>query len=93
MLLLTQNIGESIYVFDKYDNEILKITYVGKNPNKINNVNKNQQCSQIRMGFSADKEITILREKIIQKRQLKGNVRKPDEPIFFMEEGDDYEDL
>jgi len=79
MLLLTQNIGESIYVFDKDDNEILKITYLDKTG------------SQIRMGFFADKEITILREKVLERRQLKGNVINPDKPIFFMEE--DMEDL
>lgn len=80
MLILAQNIGESIYIFDKNGREIVKVVYFGKG----------NQTSQIKIGFLADKDITILREKVLEK-ELKGNVRKPDEPIFFMEE--DQENL
>lgn len=71
MLLLSQKIEESVYVYDKYGMEILKITYVDKNPNS----------SQIRLGFLADKEISILREKALKKREVNGNIKKSKEDL------------
>lgn len=85
MLVLTQNVGESIFIFDKDGKEIVKIVYIKK---QING-------SQISIGFVADKEIVILREKALKKRKINGNIRNTDEPIFFIEENqeDNYDEL
>ena len=98
MLLLTQNIGDSIYVFNEDGEKILHITYIEKHG------------TIVRLGFEANKDLTILRSKIMMGKTLEeitamtkkkrknnktvdGNIRKTDEPIFFMEENqeDNYD--
>ena len=53
MLKLTQTLGDSIYIFDGDGRKILRITYV------------NLGGKQISLGFEADNDITIIRDKVL----------------------------
>lgn len=70
MLKLTQVLGDSIYIFDKTGRQIAKVKYV------------ELKGKQIALGFDADDDITILREKVLLERNKNkiSNIVKPNKP-------------
>lgn len=102
MLILSQNEGDSVYVFDKNGKKILRVTFI----KKVNGRN------QIKMSFDAGKDIKILREKLLigksseeiseminrnkDKRssfEINGNIREGNKKYMVTEEGGYYEKL
>lgn len=100
MLKLTQSVGDSIYVFDSEGKRILRVTYTKQAGRQISlGFDADPSITILRDKVLLNKDRDEMSEMIINSRckpagYVNGNKIAPnDRPIFFMEEGDENEDL